>query len=263
MKPHATLDSWSFSFRTKEDPEAEAEAESPHSGPVAECCLPKWNQLVCLSVLAILPGSLLGQESATAMLRTPGSGVLVNRNPARDSTALFFEDLVETPRGSIARIEANGSTADINPETMIQFEGDVLVLDHGSLSITTSRGLKVRVGCQIITPANNAEWTHYDVVDRDGKVTVSALKKDVNIDSRSNNPKQAKQSNARVTVSEGEKKSREENCGAAYPRSASATAGMGGMMNSPWTIGVGAGAIAALACIGFCHNDDPVSPTKP
>jgi hypothetical protein len=214
-------------------------------------------------MVAILPVSLLGQESATAMLRTAGNGVLVNRNAAHDSTALFFEDLVETPRGSGARIEANGSTADINPETMIQFEGDVLVLDHGSLSISTSRGLKVRVGCVIVTPANNAEWTHYDVVDRDGKVTVSALKKDVNIDSRSNNPKQAKQANSRVTVSEGEKKSREENCGAAYPRSASAAAGVGGIMNSPWAIGTAAGAIAAIACVGLCHADEPVSPTKP
>ena len=98
-----------------------------------------------------------------------------------------------------------------------QFEGTELVLDHGSLSVNTSRGLRVRVGCLIVTPVNNAEWTHYDVADVDGKVTVSALKNDVNIDVRSRTPQQAKQAahSNQVTVREGEQKSREEKCGAA------------------------------------------------
>ncbi len=68
-----------------------------------------------------------------------------------------------------------------------------------------------------VTPVNDAEWTHYDVVDMDGKVTVSALKNDVYIDARSKNPQQAKQSahSSRITVREGEQKSREEKCGGA------------------------------------------------
>ena len=101
---------------------------------------------------------------------------------------------------------------------MVQFEGNELVLDHGSLSVNTSRGLRVRVGCLTVTPVNDAQWTHYDVVDCDGKVTVSALKNDVYIDARSSNPQQARQSSrsSRVTVREGEQKSREEKCGGAY-----------------------------------------------
>jgi hypothetical protein len=48
-------------------------------------------------------------------------------------------------------------------------------------------------------------------------VTVSALKSDVYLDARSNNPKDAKQAaqSGRVVVREGEQKSREEKCGAA------------------------------------------------
>jgi hypothetical protein len=223
----------------------------------------KWQQLVCLPMMVILPVCLLAQDTATAMLRSSGAGVMVNGNPARPSSALFYEDLVETQRDAVARIEATGSTADINPETMIQFEGDTLVLDHGSLSVNTSHGLKVRVGCVTIIPAISTEWTHYDVVDRDGKVMVSALKKDVNIDTRSSNPKQAKQgANVRVTVSEGEQKSREENC-SAYSRSAGAAAGTGAILNSPWVIGTGAAAVGAIACFGLCHKDDPISPTTP
>jgi uncharacterized low-complexity protein len=216
-------------------------------------------------MIAILPVSLLAQDTAAAMLRSDGIGVLVNKNPAPPSTALFSDDLIETQKTAVARIEASGSTADIHPETMIQFEGNELVLEHGSLSVNTSRGLRVRVGCVTVTPVNDAEWTRYDVTDLDGKVTVSALKMDVYIDARSSNPQQARQSahSSRVTVHEGEQKSREEKCGAADIKTPGAIAGKGAIMNSPWTIGAGIAGVGVLSCLGLCHNDDPISPTKP
>jgi hypothetical protein len=146
---------------------------------------------------------------------------------------------------------------------MVQFEVNELVLEHGSLSVNTSRGLRVKVGCLTVTPATDAEWTHYDVVDLDGKVRVSALKNDVYINASSNNPKQAKQSghSDRVIVREGEQKSREEKCGAAYLQSP--IAGSGAIMNSPWVIGAAAAGVVTVACLGLCHQDDPISPTKP
>jgi hypothetical protein len=216
-------------------------------------------------MIVILPVSLLAQDTAAAMLRSDGIGVLVNKNPAPASTALFSGDLIETQKTAVARIEASGSTADIHPETMIQFEGNELVLEHGSLSVNTSRGLRVRVGCVTVTPVNDAEWTRYDVTDLDGKVTVSALKKDVYIDARSSNPQQARQSahSSRITVREGEQKSREEKCGAAYTKTPGAIAGKGAIMNSPWVIGAGIAGVGLLSCLGLCHNDDPVSPSKP
>jgi hypothetical protein len=123
------------------------------------------------------------------MLRSNGVGVLVNKSPAPASIALFSDDFVETQKNAaLARIDISGSAADINAETVVQFEGNELVLDHGSLSVNTSRGMTVRVGCLTITPANNAEWTHYDVADLNGKVNVSALKNDVNIDERGGSP---------------------------------------------------------------------------
>ena len=84
--------------------------------------------------------------SAGGRLRPPccdsnGIGVLVNKNPAPASIALFPNDLIETQKAVVARIEVTGSSADINPETVVQFEGNELVLDHGSLSVNTSRGM--------------------------------------------------------------------------------------------------------------------------
>ncbi len=225
----------------------------------------KWHYFVCLPMVALLPVSVLADDTAAAILRSNSIGVLVNKNAAPPSTALFSNDLIETQKNAVARIEASGSTADINPETMVQFNGDELVLDHGSLSINTSRGLRVRVGCLIVTPVNNTEWTHYNIADVDGKVTVSALKNDASIDSRSSAAQQTKRGvrSDRVTVREGEQKSREEKCGGADHRKTGTIAGKGGFLNSHWAKGAGLATIGGLTCWALCRGDDPISPSDP
>ena len=212
----------------------------------------------------ILPVWLSAQETAAAILRTSGTGVLVNGNPSPVSIALFPNDLVETPKNIVARIEATGSAADIGAETMVQFEAEELVLDHGSLSVNTTRGLRVRVGCLTVTPVNASEKTQYDVSDLDGKVTVNAAKRDVYIDSRAKKPQEAKNPSrsSRDLVREGEQKSRAEKCGAAYPRG-NTSPGVGPLMNSRWALILGGSAAGTIACLGLCHDDDPASPSKP
>jgi ferric-dicitrate binding protein FerR (iron transport regulator) len=129
---------------------------------------------------AILPASLAADDNGIAMLRGNG-GVLLNRSAAPASAALFPGDTVETQPKAAARIELTGSAVDLNAETIVEFESGEIVLDHGSLSVNTSRSLRVRVGCLSVTPVNPA-WTQFEVTDLDGRVTVSALKSDVNID---------------------------------------------------------------------------------
>jgi hypothetical protein len=225
----------------------------------------KWQHFVCLPMIAILPVSLTAQETAAAMLRSNGVGVLVNRNPAPASAALFSHDLIETQKAGVARLESSGSAADISPETMVQFEGSELVLDHGSVSVNTSRGLRVRVGCLTVTPVHDAEWTHYDVVDRDGKVTVSSLKNDTYLDAKSRNFQQAKEKehSSRVIVRESEQKSREEKCGAGYIKTPGEIPALGAILNSPWAVGLGAAGVVTILCFALCQSDDPMSPTKP
>jgi hypothetical protein len=216
-------------------------------------------------MIVILPVSLLGQD--TAMLHSNG-GVLVNKNPAQPSNALFPDDLIETPQGAVARIESSGSTADVNPETVVQFESDELVLEHGSVSVNTSRLLRVRVGCVTVTPVN-ADWTHYDVTDLDGKITVSALKNDVYLEARSSSPQKASQKAApparsdRTIVREGEQKSREEKCGAAEVKESGRYAGRGAIMNSPYVQWPAGGVIVGVTCWALCNSDNPVSPSAP
>jgi hypothetical protein len=219
---------------------------------------------VCISMAVVLPVSLAADETAAAMLRSSGSGVLVNKYPVPTSIALFSNDLIETTKNAVARIEITGSSADINADSMVQFEGDELVLEHGSLSVNTTKGLRVRVGCVTVTPVNLSQWTRYDVSDSDGKVTVNAAKSDVYIDSRAKNPQEAKNpsGSTRDIVRQGEQKSREEKCGATYLRGVTKPAS-GALMNSRWVIIVGATAAGTIACLGLCRDDDPASPSKP
>jgi hypothetical protein len=222
-----------------------------------------WRLFVCLPLIATLPVSLFADETATAMLRSSG-GVQVNKSPAPSSTALLMDDLIETQQQSVARIEITGSVADINPETVVQFEGDELVLEHGSLSVNTSRLLRVRVGCLEVTPVN-AEWTHYEVADLNGRVTVSALKSDVYINERSRKDQEEKPPNQsnRVTVREGEHKSREDKCAAALINESAAPAAKGAILNSPyvkWPTLVG---IGVLTCWALCRTSNPLSPSNP
>jgi hypothetical protein len=219
---------------------------------------------VCIAMAVVLPVSLDAQETAAAMLRSSGSGVLVNKNPAPTSIALFPNDLIETPQNAVARIELSGSAADINADTVVQFDGDELVLDHGSLSVNTTLGLRVRVGCLTVTPVNVSQWTQYNVSDLDGKVTVSAAKSDVYIDSRAKKAQEAKNPSrsTRDIVRESEQKSREEKCGAAYTKRDNVP-GLGALMNSPYAIWGGTAVIGAVTCWVLCRTDNPASPSKP
>ena len=226
-----------------------------------------WQNIVCVSMVAILPLPVSAQDASGALLRSSGTDVLVNNNAVPTSVALFRYDLIETQKNGMGRIELTGSSADIAPETIVEYDGDELVLDHGTVSVNTSRGLRVRVGCLTVTPVHDAEWTHFDVADVNGKVTVSALKNDVYINekSKNENPEREKPSarSDRTIVRESEQKSREEKCAGAYLNPSSAPAGRGAILNSIWAKGGGVVAIGALTCLGLCHGDDPISPIRP
>jgi len=224
-----------------------------------------WRHLVVLVMAVVLPVSLFAQEVNGAILRSNGTGILLNSASAPPSTAIFANDLIETQKDAVARIEATGSAADINSETVVQYDVDELVLDHGALSVNTSRGMRVRVGCLTVTPFNPSDWTQFEVLDRDGKVTVHALKNDVYIDARPKNQQDVKKPShsIRDLVREGEQKSRDEKCGAAYMNPAEARSGIGAIMNSTTAKIIGAGVVVTVACFGLCPDDDPISPSKP
>ena len=85
-------------------------------------------------MMVMVPLSLLGQTPSagtpSAILHTQG-GVWVNGYEARDSSAIFTGDLVETKPGFSASLSLEGSTILIQPESVAKFQQELLVLDHG------------------------------------------------------------------------------------------------------------------------------------
>jgi hypothetical protein len=224
-------------------------------------CLLEWRNLLCGVMVVVLPTSLMAQDSARAMLHHNG-GVSVNGNPAPKSTAIFPHDLIQTQKGSIAKIEVYGSEVEVQSETSVQFEGDELILEHGSVQVNTSYEMRVRVSCLTVTPLARA-WTLFDVTDVDGKVNVAAHEDDVEIHYRGAALRQSKESAfSDVIVHHGEQATREERCGALATPSQPIDAG-GKILTNPWVVGAGAVAIGVLTCWALCRGGEPVSPAGP
>jgi hypothetical protein len=209
----------------------------------------------------IVPVSLLGQTPA-AVLHTQG-GVWVNGYEARDSSAIFEGDLLETKPESSANLTLEGTSILIQPESVAKFQKDILILDHGSVAVETSRSFKVRVHCITVVPVLN-EWTHYEVADVNGTVQVAARKLDVKVeqDIWERKPSPDTEASRGGVVHESEQKSYNESevCGApAQPTSPTS------ILNTKWVIGGAAGGVGLLLCLTvFCKgHTQPVSPAVP
>jgi len=221
----------------------------------------EWRNLVCGVMVVVLPMSLMAQESARAILHNDG-GVWLNGNLAPNSSAIFPHDLVRTQKENRARIDADGSTVTVEPETIVQFEGDELVLEHGSLQVNTWRGMRVRVNCLTVS-APAQEWARYDVTDVDGKVLVLAYQNDVKIHYQSPAAWRLKHVELPdVTVYQGGQATSEERCGSAA-KPAEVVNAKGAILDSIWAKGIGITAIGVVTCWALCRGDNPVSPSKP
>jgi hypothetical protein len=215
---------------------------------------------IIIPIIVILPAPLLGQDAERAMLHSDG-GTSVNGKAAPNSSAIFLHDRIETRPESNAKIDAQGSTVTIRPGTVVVFDGDELILDHGGLQLNSARATKVRANCMTITPLSQ-DWTRYDVSDANGKLTVSAYDNDVKIHIAGAVVRQSKHAASQdVTVHRGEQITRDERCRTGSEAASVDTSGP--ILNSPWAIGTGAVAIGILTCWALCREPGPVSPDKP
>jgi hypothetical protein len=238
-------------------------------GIVRGARLAEWRKLVCgvmivvptiIPIIVILPAPLLGQDADRAMLHSNG-GAWLNGKPAPNSTAIFPHDRIETRPQSNAKIDAQGSTITIQPGTVVVFEGDELILDHGGLQLNSAHATKVLVNCMTIAPLTQ-DWTRYDISDANGKVTVAAYENEVKIHYASAAVRHSKHSASQdVTVHRGEQITRDERCRA--ESNPAALDAKGAILNSPVAIGIGVTAIGVLTCWALCRSDEPVSPVLP
>jgi len=214
---------------------------------------------------AVVPQSLLSQElpahAGGAILHSQG-GVWINGSEARDSSAVFPGDLIETKPGASADLRFEGSTVLLAPESVAKFQGDFLELDHGGVSVGTSRAFQVHVNCMHVVPVLNNQWTEYVVTDLSGVVQVAARKNDVYVEHEKGlgKPAQENDFSQRATVHEGHQESYDESevCGTKRPTGASTS------VSPKWIAAAGGAALLLYLLLhGGNGNKTQISPSSP
>jgi hypothetical protein len=217
-----------------------------------------FRRMVSCLLLLIVPASLFGADSSGAMLYANGAAWL-NGSHVPNSSAIFAGDLVQTRSDSAANIHASGSSITVLGDSLVQFEGASLKVEHGGVSVSTSKGVAATAGDVRVAPVSNA-WTEFNVIDIDGTVRIAARKGDLSVTD----------DNGTVTLAQGQETTRDESSEQPNGKkknkkraAGAAPAAGGGALNSPIAIGVGAAAIVGVTAWVLLKNDDPVSPATP
>jgi hypothetical protein len=225
--------------------------------------------MVSYVLLLGFTASSFAADSGAAMLYTHGAAWLNGTRPPA-SSAIFTGDLVQTRSDSGAHINAPGSSITVLGDSLVQFQGSSLKVEHGSVDIATSKGVATTVGDVRVAPASST-WTEFNVTDVDGTVKIAANKGDLTITDDSGT----------VTLPQGQQTTRDEQSDQSAgsdtakdkdkdkdkkkkKRAAGAAPGAtGGALSSPVLAGVAGAAAVGVAIWVLSQSDDPVSPSKP
>jgi hypothetical protein len=215
-------------------------------------------RMVCCVLLLIVPASLLAADSGAAMLYASGAA-WVNGSHVPNSSAIFAGDLVQTRSDSAANIHAAGSSITVLGDSLVKFQGASLSLEHGGVSVATSKSLSAVAGDVRVAPAS-AGWTEFNVSDTDGTVRIVASKGDLTVTDE----------NGSVTLPQGQTTTRDEQSPQNDKKkkdkkqaAGAAPAAGGGVLDSPIAIGIGGAAIVGVTAWVLLQSSNPVSPTTP
>ena len=215
--------------------------------------------LSCM-LLVIFPAALFAVDQPAAMLYAHGTALL-NGNSIARSSAIFSGDLVETSADSAANINASGSIVLVRNDSLVQYQGNAVKLEHGGVTISTSKALATRAGDVTVSPAASV-WTEFEVRDVDGTVQIAARKGDLTISDDSGTTttlaqgQQTTRDDSQSQNDDKKKKKKKRRAAGAAP------AAGGGILDSPWAIGIGGGAVAGATAWVLIRGDEPVSPAK-
>src|SRR4051812_33397557 len=136
--------------------------------------------LVSCLLLILFPCSMLAADSNPAMLYTNGAAWINGAHVPRPSLAIFSGDLLQTRSDSVVNINAPGSTVAVLGDSLVKFEGSSVEIDHGGVTVSTSKQMATTAGDIKVMPASEA-WTEFSVTDVDGTVKISANKGDLTV----------------------------------------------------------------------------------
>jgi hypothetical protein len=206
-------------------------------------------------LIMVMASPALAADSAAAMLYTNGTA-WINGGYIPKSSAIFAGDLVQTKSDSVANIKSSGTSVLVLSDSLIQYQGSAVKLEHGSLNVATSKSMAAQIGGLKVVPAG-AAWTEFEVRDTDGAVRIIARKGDVKlIDANGTSTLAEGQETTRDETSEKGKKKRDRGAGGAVPGAT------GGILDSPTAIGIGIGVVGGITAWSLLHDDEPVSPKR-
>jgi hypothetical protein len=221
-------------------------------------------KMVSCVLLFLFPAFSFAADSNAAMLYTNGPAWVNGAHLPRPSSAIFAGDLLQTRSDSVATINAPGARVTVLSDSLVQFQGASLTIEHGGLTISTSKRWAAVAGDVQVEPVSDS-WTEFDVSDVNGTVNIAARKGDLKVTDESGTS----------TLAQGQQTTRDETSDQAdnsgkskKKRSRGATPGAvpaagGGILNSPWAIGIGGGAILGLTTWVLIKSDNPASPSNP
>ena len=213
--------------------------------------------VICWMLVALTPASLLADaDPGGAMLYGRGKEpVLLNGKPLPRSSAVFPGDLIQTPPESVATLDAPGSGIVLYPDTKVKFEQNSVSLQHGSLSVGTSKRMVATALDVTATPTADA-WTEFEVADINGSIRVIASNGSVEVTCAKGN----------FSLSEGDEMTRDVagNCSKKKRKPAAIFPGSSGTLSSPWVIIGALGTTGGVLCLLLCNNPQPfISQWKP
>lgn len=213
---------------------------------------------VCCLLAILFPAQvMLAGETASAMLYTNGAAWL-NGSEVPKSAAVFSGDMLQTRRDSTASIQSNGSNVMVLADSLVKFEGLAVELEHGSVRVTTSRGLAARAGEVTVRPAANS-WTEFQVTDVDGRVHIAANKGDLTVqDDKGTTTVAQGQQTTRDDTTDTEKKKKKHR-----REAGAAPAAGGGIMSSAPVVYGGLAAVGGVGVWVWLRQEPPVSPACP
>ncbi len=212
--------------------------------------------LACWTMVAVLPASLWAADSSPAMLYAKGTA-WINGSTVPRTSAVFPGDLVQTRSDSMASINASGSSVVVLADSLVKFEGSTVGLEHGGLTVATSKGLGTQVGDIEVVPASNG-WTQFEVKRvSDDTVQVVAQKGDVKVSDGSTTSTLAQGQQMTVDNAVEKKKKKRRKGGGAIPASG------GAVLDSPYVIYGGAAAAGGILTWVLLQGNTPVSSVAP
>jgi hypothetical protein len=218
-----------------------------------------FRKMVSCVLLLAFPASLFAADSGAAMLYATGSA-WVNGSHVPNASAIFAGDLVQTRSDAAANINAPGSSITVLGDSLVQFDGASLKVEHGGIAISTSKGVAASAGDVKVAPASNS-WTEFNMTDVDGTVKIAARKGDLNITD----------DNGTTTLAQGQETTRDEQSDQSSDSkkknkkrgTGAAPAAGGGVLDSPLAIGIGGAVIVGVTAWVLIRSDNPVSPSEP